>query len=145
MGRVQQTDWTVYLELSDGSTVPQVIRNVAQQGNRIITSNAANGGYAVDNNIRWLETKFKSTDPDNPDFLVPDWDDSLVNQYIVDAGYPATGVIDPDGTPADLGAIPKEGGIFKNQVMIKPASPVVINGTSASVSFTLSGSEIDGK
>lgn len=144
-GRVQQTDWTVYVEVSDGSTVPYVHRNIMLQGNRIISDNPAKGGYAVDNNIRWLETKFKSTDPDDPDFLVPDWDDSLVNRYIVDQGYPATGVIDPDGTPADLGAIPKEGGIFKNQVVIKPASPVLINGTSASVSFTLTGSNIDGK
>ncbi len=144
-GEVQATDLVVPIELSDGSIVTRVVNNVKQEGNRILTTNAANGGYAADNNIRWLETKFKSTDPDDPNFLVPDWDDSLVNRYIVDGGYPATGVIDPDGTPADLGAIPKEGGIFKNQVMIKPASPVVINGTSASVSFTLSGSEIDDK
>ena len=144
-GEVQATDLIVPIELSDGSISNQVVTNVKLEGNRVLTTSAANGGYAIDNNIRWLETKFKSTDPDNPNFLEPDWDDSLVNRCIVDQGYPATGVIDPDGTPADLGAIPKEGGIFKNQVMIKPASPVVINGTSASVSFTLSGSEIDGK
>jgi hypothetical protein len=144
-GEIQAIDWTYPVEVSDGSTVPFVFRNAKLQGNLVVSNNLRNGGFEAGNNIRWLETKFQSTDPADPNFLVPDWDDSLVNRYIVDQGYPAVAVIDPDGSPADLGAIPKEGGIFKNQVVIKPASPVVINGTSASVSFTLSGSEIDGK
>ncbi|NLE01250.1 MAG: hypothetical protein GX640_15395, partial [Fibrobacter sp.] len=51
-------------------------------------------------NVRWYEIKFKSYDPSNPDFLTPDWNDSLVKELVLDKGW--DGTVDRDGTPADL-------------------------------------------
>lgn len=143
-GEVEATDITVPIELST-STTTQVLRNVKVQGNRVISASTKTGGYTADNNIRWLETKFKSEDPEDADFLVPDWDDSLVNRYIVDQGYAAVGISDPDGSPADLGAIPKEGGSVPNSFRIVPTSPVSIKNNSAMVSFMLEGNVTDPK
>ena len=81
--------------------------------------------------VRWLETKFLSFDPSSSDFLVPDWNDELVQLYIVDRGWEAAGVKDPDGSRADLGAIPMGGGTFDGIVTLTPAAPVVVIGDSA--------------
>lgn len=139
-GEVEITDLIVPVELSDGSITHAKVENVKVPGNRIIIDNPTRGGYSASNNIRWLETQFKSIDPTDSLFLVPDWDDSLVNLYIVDQGYPAVGISDPDGSPADLGAIPKAGQYHKDLPVIKPAQSVLINGTKASASFFLTGS-----
>jgi hypothetical protein len=72
-GEIQSIDWTYPVEVSDGSTVPFVFRNVKLPGNLVVSTNLRNGGFEAGNNIRWLETKFQSTDPDDPNFLVPDW------------------------------------------------------------------------
>ena len=87
--------------------------------------------------VRWVETKFLSTDPQNEQFLVPDWGDSLVNEFIVDKGWEAAGVKDPDGSRADLGAIPNSGGRYPEDVIIRPTAPVGISGATATLSFTL--------
>lgn len=137
-GEVEGTNITVPIELSSGDVVTRTLQNVKVPGNRIV-SNQAGGGYSAANNLRWLETNFKSTDPKNEDFLVPDWDDSLVNRYIVDQGYDAVGITDPDGSPADLGAIPKEGGKVSSEIRITPTAPVSIKGRNAMVSFVLEG------
>ena len=49
------------------------------------------------------------------------------------------GITDPDGSPADLGAIPKEGGIHSSGIHIKPTAPVSIDNRTAIVSFVLEG------
>ena len=85
-------------------------------------------------NVRWFEMKFKSTDPADPDFLVPDWDDPDVRRLVVDQGWPEAGIRDADGTIADIGAIPM-GGKPETVIMIKPAEPVMIEGTKATVDF----------
>lgn len=144
-GDVEATDLIVPIELSDGSIIHDTLKNATLPGNRVIIKNPKSGGYSASNNIRWLETKFKSTDPADSKFLVPDWNDSLVNRYIVNQGYPATGVLDPDGSPADLGAIPKSGQHQKMLPTIRPAQPVLINGTTASASFYLTGSIVEPK
>lgn len=144
-GNVEATELSVPIEFSDGSITQITVGNVRVPGNRIIKANPTNGGYSASNNIRWLETQFKSIDPTDSLFLVPDWDDSLVYLYIVDQGYPAVGILDPDGSPADLGAIPKAGQYHKDLPVIKPAQSVLINGTTASASFYLTGSIFDPK
>lgn len=137
-GEVEASDIIVPCTLSSGTVSNQTVRNVKVPGNRIVSSQAG-GGYSAANNLRWLETKFKSTDPKESDFLVPDWDDPLIDKYIVDQGYAAVGITDPDGTPADLGAIPKEGGRHSSEIRIKPTAPVSINKGTAVVSFVIEG------
>ena len=134
MDGLETVDVTVPLTLSTG-TVMKTVTNARVEGNRIIGT--AGKPFPAENNVRWLETKFKSTDPTSPDFLVPDWDDSLVNQFIVDQGWPAAGILDPDGSIADLGAISKAGGQHKTEIMIKPIDPVLIAGNTATVNFSL--------
>jgi len=94
--------------------------------------------FSKDATIRWLETDplFKSTDPKNPDFLVPDWDNALVKQFILDQGWQEAGIKDVDGSIADLGAIPKEG-IPKGEIVVKATSPVTIAGTQAIATFKM--------
>ncbi|MBD3391389.1 MAG: hypothetical protein GF418_05015 [Chitinivibrionales bacterium] len=92
--------------------------------------------FPAEANVRWLETTFLSTDPTDADFLTPDWDDTLVDRYIVDQGWAESGVRDADGTVADLGAIPK-GGIPQDMATITPLAPVSISGTKAIVNFSL--------
>ena len=94
--------------------------------------------FLKDANIRWLETDslFKSLDPSNPDFLVPNWNDTLVKQFIIDKGWQEAGIRDSDGSVADLGAISKVG-VPNSEIMIKPTSPVTITGTSATATFNL--------
>ncbi|MFW6255104.1 MAG: hypothetical protein ACOC41_09280, partial [Chitinivibrionales bacterium] len=97
-------------------------------------------------NMRWLETDyedddfsfklFKSTDPDDPAFLEPDWDNPYVQEFILDAGWEEAGIRDADGSIADLGAI-SFAGQPSDLVTIKPLSPVIIEGTNAIVHFDL--------
>jgi hypothetical protein len=96
-----------------------------------------NDKFPADANNRWLEPKFKSTDPQSADFLVPDWDDTVMKAIIVDKGWPDAGVRDADGTIADLGAKPFNQQAFKDEIVIKPTKPVVINNGTATVSFNL--------
>jgi hypothetical protein len=88
--------------------------------------------------IRWLETPFLSTDTANANFLVPNWNDTLIQRYISDKGWAGSGVRDPDGSPADLGALPQGGGRPMDVATIIPISPVLLTGNSAAVSLTLS-------
>ncbi|NLE00722.1 MAG: hypothetical protein GX640_12710, partial [Fibrobacter sp.] len=107
INEIQSSTIEVTVTLSDGSTVKKTVTGVQCEGNRIGGSNGQ--AFPEKNEIRWLETKFKSTDPASTDFLVPDWDDSLVNKFILDRGWVQCGVKDIDGTVADLGAISKSG------------------------------------
>jgi hypothetical protein len=120
-------------------TVDTVIYTTNNQvffpGAKILGPN--NAPFPTDANNRWLEPKFKSTDPKSADFLVPDWDDSVMKAIIVDKGWPDAGVRDADGTIADLGAIPFNQQAFKDEIVIKPTKPVVINNGTATVSFNL--------
>jgi len=146
MDQVERINMPVPIELRDGTIVTQTLQNVQVQGNRLI---AASGGtkpmpFPAANNVRWLEPKFISTDPADPNFLVPDWEDSLINQFVVDQGWAGAGITDADGSPADLGAISKSGSRVANEVMIVPTVPVLIEGTTATAKFKFSGIQMDG-
>ena len=84
------------------------------------------------------DTRFLSTDPASADFLVPDWSVTEVSTYIVDKGWEEAGVKDPDGSRADLGAIPSGGGRPKDVLTIRPSVPVEITGNTAKIGFIVS-------
>ena len=87
--------------------------------------------------VRWLETKFLSTDPTDENFLVPDWGDELVQEYIVDKGWEEAGVRDPDGSRADIGAVPMGGGRWVDVVTIQPAGLIEMDGATARIPFNV--------
>ncbi|MDO5576595.1 MAG: hypothetical protein Q4F84_05905, partial [Fibrobacter sp.] len=99
--------------------------------------------FPEDAKNRWYEPVFKSTDPESPNFLVPDWDDSLMYEFVVDQGDPTTGILDADGSIADLGAIPFHGDLSKDKIIITPTQPAFINGTKARISFRVHAIEGD--
>jgi hypothetical protein len=98
-------------------------------------------------NIRWLQTEgygtalrplFKSVDPAHPDFLFPDWDNAQVQNYIKNKGWVEIGIRNTDGTIADLGAIPSSGALRQTTTArIKPSNVVRVNGTAATLDFSL--------
>ncbi len=138
MDRVEAAgeDVPVPITLSSGvDTVRYFRANFVIHPGALITSPFPNTTNNRSNN-RWLEPKFQSTDPTDPRFLTPDWDDPLMKEYIVDRGWPAAGVYDGDGTIADIGAIPYS----KKQdeiILIKPTEPVSISNTTATAAFSL--------
>ncbi len=88
--------------------------------------------------VRWVETKFLSTDPTSADFLTPDWSDADVQEFIVDKGWAESGVEDPTGGPADLGAIPMGGGRPVDLVTMRLNMPIMIENGTAKVNFEVS-------
>lgn len=131
---VEPSDVLFPVYLSSG-TIYRQIDNVIVPGNRILST--AGKAFPSEANIRWLETRFKSTDPLSPDFLIPDWNDEFVKKFILDQGWPDAGVYDKDGTIADLGAIPFCGQINDIQIKIRPVEPVFINENKVTVKFDL--------
>jgi hypothetical protein len=103
-----------------------------QPGARIITP------FGKNSTVRWFEMKFLSTDPEDPDFLVPDWDDPDVDRLVLDQGWPEAGILDADGSMADLGAIPKAGR-SRGNIVIRAVRPVIIEGTTATIDFDVLG------
>jgi hypothetical protein len=97
-------------------------------------------------NLRWLQTEginkmqpslFKSLSPTSADFLVPDWDYTLVKQYIKNQGWADAGIRNTDGTIADLGAIPSTGVRQTTVAQIIPTDVVLLTGTAANAKFSL--------
>lgn len=101
-----------------------------------------NGGskftFPTDANNRWLESQeyFVSTKNSDENFLVPDWDDPIVQEFILDAGWPGAGLKDADGSIADIGAISKSG-VPEVSVGTKAINPVIIDNGTATVSFNV--------
>ena len=105
------------------------------------------GTFPTDANIRRLEmtgadgSLFKSINATSPDFLVPNWDRPDVVANIRKGGYPASGIMNEDGTVADLGAIPYsgkrpgDGAAQRSLARISPLGVVWINGTTATASI----------
>ncbi len=118
---------------------PQRTDNTYEEGALVVGNGTVTSGHMIpaSANIRWVETKFLSTDPTSPDFLTPDWSDQLVDKYIKDQGWEPSGVKDPDGTPADLGAIPKGGGRPVDIVTIRPTQPMVFQNNQVNLSFSV--------
>lgn len=135
MGEVEIEGMSVtkQIDLSSGPVDTTVFADWAiLPGARITTP------FGKNSTNRWFEMKFLSTDTASPDFLVPDWNDSDVVRLVLDQGWPDAGIIDADGSIADLGAIPKGGRALSN-VIIQASSPVSINGTTADVTFDILG------
>jgi hypothetical protein len=122
------------VNIFNGMPQPDSVDGHAMPGGLITAANS----FPAAAEIRWLETPFLSTDSASADFLVPDWNDTLVQRYIINKGWPASGVLDPDGSAADLGAISQGGGKPADVATIIPTMPVMISGNSAMVTFELS-------
>ncbi len=124
------------LNMSSGPVVvPQTITGVTLPG-ALIVSQQANAPFPASADIRWYDVKFQSTDPTSPLFLTPDWNDSLTQKYVENAGWPAAGIYNSDGKVADIGAISSVG-LPTDEVTIAPLSPALINGTTATLNFSL--------
>lgn len=124
---------TVQIQLSSGPIDTSFFVDWAiQPGARVISP------FGTNSTVRWFEMKFLSTDTNSPDFLVPDWDDPDVKRLVLDQGWPEAGILDADGSIADLGAIPKGGKASFNTV-IHAVNPVIVDGSNANVTFDLLG------
>jgi hypothetical protein len=123
-----------YVSIFNGMPNPPSVNNQIPPGS-LLTAAAS---FPAAANIRWLETPFISTDSASANFLSPDWSDTLVQQFIIDQGWAASGVLDPDGTPADIGAIPQGGGRAADVSTIIPTMPIMLNGNTATVTMALS-------
>lgn len=98
-------------------------------------------GFPASANNRWVEmdsTKFMSMDPLAGNFLEPKWSDSVVQKFIANQGWQASGVKNTDGSWADLGAIEQAHGMPGFTGTINPfPSPITISGTTAQITFAL--------
>jgi hypothetical protein len=122
-----------FVAIFNGMPYPASVNILIPPGSILTAANS----FPATAEVRWLETPFLSTNEESSTFLTPDWSDTLVQRYIIDKGWAASGVRDPDGSPADLGAIPQGGGMPADLAVIIPASPVRIAGDTASVTFSL--------
>ncbi len=99
------------------------------------------GGFPATANNKWLEmgtTTFLSLNPASENFLEPNWADESVKACIVNQGWEKSGVTNTDGSRADLGAIEQARGKQPFVATIKPSPlPIILNGTTASITFTL--------
>jgi hypothetical protein len=78
--------------------------------------------FPENSNNRWLETAgagsgaaslpnlFKSVDPEDPEFLAPDWDNDLVDEFIRNGGWPDGGITDAQGTDVADQGVRRRGG-----------------------------------
>ena len=123
-----------YTAIMNGIQVGGNAANLAVQGNLMSVTQ----GFPAAANIRWVEmdtARFLSVDPASNQFLEPKWTDDLVNTYIKNAGWALSTVTNPDGSVADLGAIPSGGGRPIDLVTIKPTMPIFFNGATATLNF----------
>lgn len=123
----QDKDTVIFL------TAEWVIKPGALIGNDLGTK-----PFPQTSSVRWLEMKFLSTEPDSPDFLVPDWNDSIILKYIKDAGCREIGIFDADGSNADLGALPL-GGIPAINVNVESPQPLLFNNNNMIININVNG------
>ncbi len=137
VGQVAQDNINVdfVFKLANGKSVTktQTITGVNLPGGLI---GSGTDPFPAAANVRWYEIKFKSTDPASPDFLSPNWDDSIVQKYVMNAGWPEAGIYNSDGKVADLGAIPSVSRPIPD-VLIRPLAPALMSGTSSILNFDL--------
>ncbi|MDG5813970.1 hypothetical protein QA601_02685 [Chitinispirillales bacterium ANBcel5] len=123
----------VTVECSDGSEMQVSAPDFIEPGARIVPRTAG-GPFPSSANNRWIEMEdyFLSLDPDDPQFLTPDWDDPVVAQYIVEQGWPEANIRKSDGTPVDIGAIqssPRQSNIAR----IRPSGPVRVDDDNTAI------------
>lgn len=129
------------VSINDGDTVVTGVNiipgfEVEKSGSQISKGALIIKPFPNEAENRWLETEFISTDPDNPDFLTPDWDNPFVQEFIVNKGWAACGLRDSDGSMADIGAISSVG-VLKSITRITPLAPVKFDKNRAIVNFNL--------
>lgn len=134
-GYIARDGMTFEIECTDGSTEQLVVDWIKRPGALISDEES----FPPDAGIRWLETDdlFQSTDPESPNFLHPDWDNPIVQQFIQNAGWSEAGIRNSDGKLADLGAIPSSGSKQPTVVRIVPGQVVMVEGSNATVSFNV--------
>ncbi|MCL2690062.1 MAG: hypothetical protein FWE57_09495 [Chitinispirillia bacterium] len=99
-------------------------------------------------NVRWLQVEgftqgalslpllFQSVNPENNNFLHPNWEHPQVTEFILGKGWAAPGMFDGAGELPDLGAVQSRA--RQNTVArITPTGMVMVNGTSAEVKFAV--------
>jgi hypothetical protein len=97
-------------------------------------------------NVRWLETPFSNTTETAGNFLEPNWSDAGVTAYIKGYGWPDAGILNANGSVADLGAIsndptskrPCDGKAQVSRARVSPYGFVTITGTTARAKITIS-------
>lgn len=136
MGTVEKGVSSVAIPLSDGTVAIQQLRTEIE-GNRIVGT--ASKIFADTQNVRWVEVQFKSEDPANPDFLVPDWSDTLIQRCVIDKGM-AAGGYDADGSLADIGAFSSTASPAPSLSLIPLKAAAITNG-AASLQFYLAGAD----
>jgi len=92
------------------------------------------------NNISTNETInevdiFQSINPASSNFLRPDWNHPDVIAYIKNQGWTLPGILNSDGTIADLGAISSVSAPVTIVARAIPTNVVMINGTQATAEF----------
>jgi hypothetical protein len=111
--------------------------------------------FPSDANVRWLQTEgagsgtkslpvlFQSLTPTNANFLAPDWTRKEVQDFIRNKGWPTAGIVNEDGSIADLGAIPysgkrpADGRQATSRVRISPFSVVKIINSGAQATASI--------
>ncbi len=127
------------------SSAVQIVNGLQTQGNGpaeegalvVSQTGSTQASLPASAEVRWVETPFMSTDPDDEFFLVPNWADPEVDEFILDKGWPVAGIKDQDGSMADLGAIPKAGGRPAGVVTIRPSRPMVYNSGEVNCEFEI--------
>jgi hypothetical protein len=120
------------------SLVSQKVDWIIRPG-ALLSGTTATVSFPKNANVRWFGVKFKSTDTLSTSFLTPDWDDPVMKKFIVDQGWPDAGILDKDGSIADIGAKPFETAPQQTEVLIRPTNPVRISSTTtATASFMIS-------
>jgi hypothetical protein len=120
---VEGANVPIPLKLSTGDTVVYSRADWVVQPGALITRPTANSPFPKDAEVRWLEMKFKSTDPQSPDFLIPDLSDSVINKFTKNTGWKDAGIFNTDGKTADIGASIPFGikKLIRNIVPLMPA------------------------
>ena len=135
-----QASQQYYVVIMNGFPSLSTINNPLPALGTLISTATANAPFPATSNIRWIEmdsTKFQSMDTATANFLTPDWNDTLVAKYIKNQGWQKSGVKNMDGSWADIGAVSSDGGRPTDLAFIRPAAPVSITGTSATIKFTI--------
>jgi hypothetical protein len=130
-----------YIQIMDGLPQLQGVGGASPDpGSLIAAGTGAQSGFPAASNVRWLEWSsdmFLSTTESSANFLEPNWDNDDVKNFVLGAGWTASGVKNTDGSVADLGAIEHVHGKPSFIGTIRPTMPLLILGANGSVKFTL--------
>lgn len=95
--------------------------------------------YVKEDNVRWIEMKFKSTNPEDSSFLIPDWSDSVITKYLRQGSWTTAPICNRDGSICDIGMASI--GSVKSVRNIIPLEPAYIVNGKAVLNFELPPSD----